>query len=130
MIAKFQNFHKTDIPYITIEVQGKLLNMIVDTGCGMSIISKDVASQLSVEESPRQVSLSALTPDSLSPKVVVIPVSIDGREILEDFALYDSDDIANFRALYGITIHGILGNEFFQSTDCNIDYNKHTVTFS
>ena len=127
MIAKFQNFHKTDIPYITIDVQGKPLNMIVDTGCGMSLITKDAVKGLSVEKSPRKVGLSALTSDAIVPDVVVIPITIDGKQVCEDFAVYDEDDIANFQKLYGITIHGLLGNEFFQITDCVIDYSTHTV---
>ena len=60
MIAKFQNFHKTDIPYIVVEVQGKPLNMIVDTGCGMSIIEKKALKGLKYTVSPRNISLSAL----------------------------------------------------------------------
>ena len=130
MTLKFQNFHKTDIPYITLDVQGKPLNMIVDTGCGMSIISKDAVDNIDVQESPRKVALSALTADSMNPKVVVIPVNIDGKQIYEDFAVYEGSDIANFQKLYGITIHGLLGNEFFQNTDCHIDYSNHTVTMS
>ena len=129
MIAKFQNFHKTDIPYITLDVQGIPLNLIVDTGCGISIISRQAAKKLSFEESPRKISLSALTSDSLKePAVVVIPITVDNRQVYEDFVVYDNNDIANFQSNYGITIHGLLGNEFFQNTDCKIDYNNHTVT--
>lgn len=128
MVLKFQNFHKTDIPYITINVQDKPLNMIVDTGCGLSLIHKKVVDTLKVEKSPRKISISALTDDSLSPEVVVIPITIDDTEVKEDFGIYNGpEDMANFQSLYGITIHGILGTEFFEKTNCRIDYKKHCL---
>ena len=129
-IYYFQDFDKTDIPYITMDVQGMLLNFLVDTGCGVSIITKSVLDNISYEDSVRQVQLEALTSDSLHSGMVTIPITVNGKQLEEDFVLYDKDDIANFQAHYGITIHGILGNEFLNKTGCHIDYKKHTVTIS
>ena len=129
-VFQFQDFDKADIPYIAMEVQGIMLNFIVDTGCGVSLISKSVLDSISYEDSVRQVQLEALTPDSLHSGMVTIPITINGEQLEEDFVLYDKDDIANFQAHYGIIIHGILGNVFLDKTGCKIDYKKHTVTIS
>ena len=129
-VFQFQDFDKADIPYIAMEVQGIMLNFIVDTGCGVSLISKSVLDSISYEDSVRQVQLEALTPDSLHSGMVTIPITINGEQLEEDFVLYDKDDIANFQAHYGIIIHGILGNAFLDKTGCKIDYKKHTVTIS
>ena len=123
----FQNYDKTDIIYITVDVQGFMLNLLVDTGCGVSIISQDILSQIQYKESPRRVQLEALTADSLHSGMVTIPITIKGKQIEEDFVTYDKQDIANFQAHYGITIHGILGNEFLEKTGCKIDYKNHKV---
>ena len=123
----FQNENKTDIKYITIGVQDQQLNMLVDTGCGISIIRSDVAQTLRHSRSPRKINLQALTPDSLASDVVTIPITVGNKEIAEDFATYNEKDIANFEALYGITLHGILGAEFFEKTNCQIDYKKHCL---
>ena len=123
----FQNYDKTDIIYITVDVQGIMLNLLVDTGCGVSIISEDVLSQIQYKESNRKVQLEALTSDSLHSGMVTIPITIKGKQIEEDFVTYDKQDIANFQAHYGITIHGILGNEFLDKTGCRIDYKNHKV---
>ena len=128
-IYTFNDFGKADIPYITINVQGIDLNMIVDTGCGVSIITSDILGCLSFEESSRRINLEALTPDSLPSNTVTIPITVNNRVVHEDFVVYDKADIANFQANYGIVIHGILGNEFFDKVKCLIDYHKHTVTF-
>lgn len=126
----FMNFDRVDIPYITINIQGISLNMIVDTGCGISIISAEVLKSLSHTASPRAISLEALTSDSLSSRTVTIPMKIGNKTLQEDFVVYDAKDIANFQANYGIPIHGLLGSEFFDKVKCHIDYYKHTVTFS
>lgn len=127
-VLEFQNYGKVDIPYVTINMQGMPFNMIVDSGCGISIISSSVLSQLEFEESLRKLSLSAITDDSIKSGVVRIPIEINGRTIQEDFGIYPECDIANFGVLYGITMHGILGNEFLDKTRCKIDFSKHTVT--
>lgn len=126
-IVPFQDYDKTDIPYITLEIQGMSCNFLVDTGCGVSIILKSVLSQIEYAESARKVQLEALTSDSLHAGMVTIPISVNGKQIEEDFVIYDKEDIANFQAHYNITIHGILGNEFLDKTGCQIDYKNHIV---
>ena len=126
-ILPFQNYDDTDIPYITLEIQGFQLNFLVDTGCGVSIILNSVLQNIEYTESSRKVQLEALTSDSLHAGMVTIPININGKHIEEDFVLYDKQDIANFNVHYGITIHGILGNEFLDKTGCQIDYKNHIV---
>lgn len=127
----FQAFDKTDVPFITIDIQGKQLNLLVDTGCGISIISKNALENLSYTPSPRKINLKALTDDTLDSETVSIPITVCGKEIIEDFVIYDQEeDMAGFQKHYGITLHGILGNEFFEKTHCKIDYKKHLVTLS
>lgn len=123
----FQDFSKTDVPYIHLDIQGQTLNMLVDTGCAVSIIRKDVVDELQHEKSPRKISLESLTPDSLATEVVSIPFKIGTQEVKEDFAVYDEKDIANFGILYGVDLHGILGGEFLQKTNCKIDYKKNIL---
>ena len=126
-ICPFINYGTTDIPYISLSIQGFELNFIIDTGCGVSIIRKDMLSNLDYADSSRKVQLSALTSDSLHADMVTIPIMTNSRQVEEDFVVYDQEDIANFQALYGITIHGILGNEFLERTGCQIDYKNHIV---
>lgn len=123
----FNNFPRTDVPYVTINVQGLSLNMIVDTGCGISIISKDALNNLKYEESPRKIHLNSLTPDSLASEVVTIPLNVGSKSIKEDFAVYSQKDIACFGANYGVIMHGLLGNEFFAKTKCKIDFKKNSL---
>lgn len=124
----FQNYNTVDIPYISLDIQGVLLNMIVDSGGAVSIITENALHQLSYEESKRQVNLNAITGENVPSKMVTIPVNISGKEVKEDFVVHPVSDFGGFEVMYGITIHGLLGNEFFEKTGCKIDYKKHTVT--
>ena len=124
----FQSWEKSDLPFITLDVQGHNLNMITDSAAAVSIIRKDVLKNLNYEESSRSVNLAALTDESVNSEVVAIPININGKEIKTDFVVYDSDDIACFKK-HGIIMDGLLGVEFFKATKGLIDFKNQTVKF-
>ena len=125
----FEDWNQVDIPYITIDVQGHPFNMIVDSGGAVSMITANALKMLDYDESKRQINIEGITAEVIPNSTVTIPFTINGREIKEDFVVHHTDDFANFNKLYGITIHGLLGNELFDKTHCKIDYKTHTVTF-
>jgi hypothetical protein len=124
----FQSWEKSDLPFITIDVQGHKLNMITDSAAAVSIIRKDVLKNLTYDRSSRSVNLAALTDESVNSEVVVIPITINGKEVKTDFVVYDSDDIACFKR-HGIIMDGLLGVEFFKATKGMIDFQNQTVKF-
>ena len=124
----FQEYEKSDLPFITIDVNGKQLNMIADSGASVSIIRRDSIEDIPVEPSTRKVNLSALTSEGLDSEVVTIPFTINGKEIKSDFVVYNSHDIAGF-SRHGIRIDGILGVEFFKKTKGKVDFEKQSVIF-
>lgn len=124
----FQSWEKADLPYITIDVQGHPLNMVTDSAAAISIIRREVLSNLEYEQSTRKINLAALTDESLHSEVVTIPIHVNGKEIKTDFVVYDGDDIADFRR-QGITMDGILGVEFFKVAKGIVDFNTQTVKF-
>lgn len=126
----FMDWEKVDMPYITIDIQGNKFNMIVDSGASLSIIRKDAVDMLSsYEYIPRVVNLSAITDDSVRSNVISVPINIGDKEVKTDFVIYGGDDIAGFGSKCGVTIHGILGVEFFKKTKGKIDFNTQSVIF-
>lgn len=125
----FQNYRKTDVPYIEFPIQGQNFNVLVDTGCAVSIISKVALEGIRYSESKRKVSLSALTSDSIPSNVVSVPFTLKGENYNEEFVLYDDSDIGGFEVKYGITIHGILSNEFLDKMGAKVDFKRHSVIF-
>ena len=125
----FNDWEKVDMPYITIDVQGKPLNFITDSGAAVSVISKEILSELNYEPSIRKVNLTALNNEGVDSEMIVLAINIGGKEVKSDFLAYEGVDIAGFGSKHGVPIDGILGVEFFKKTGGKIDFNKKTVTF-
>lgn len=124
----FQSWEKSDLPFITIDVQGCPLNMITDSAAAVSVIRRESLEKLTYELSSRRIHLSSVTTDGINSEVVTIPININGKEVKTDFVVYNEDDIADFRR-HGIVIDGILGVEFFKRTGGVVDFNTKTVKF-
>ena len=124
----FQDYEKSDLPFITVIVNGKHLNMIADSAAGVSVIRKDSLEGLVYEPSTRKVDMCAITSDGLKSEVVTLTLTINGKEIKNDFVVYDSPDIAGF-SMHGISMDGILGVEFFKKTKGRVDFEKQCVIF-
>ena len=125
----FQNFGVADIPYITMDIQGHLLNMIVDTGCGISFINLPALEKYNLEytKTERKASVSALTPDSVEAGAVTIDFFVDTNKVSEDFFIVNHEDMGNFMRLYGIEMHGLLGSSFFDKYNCKVDYKNNKL---
>ena len=67
---EFKDFEETEIPYITMDIQGNMFNMIVDTGCAVSMLNIPAINkcELLYQKTDKEVSLAALTDDSLESK--------------------------------------------------------------
>ena len=125
----FNNFGKVDIPYVTLDIQGHLLNLIVDSGCGISIIHTPTLEEkkLLYNVSEKKVDISSLTTDKKTLDSVFIDFVLNGKIITQEFFTHNDDDFGNFKQMYGIEIHGLLGSDFLDAYKCSIDYNKHSL---
>lgn len=129
-VFEFQNYNDVDIPFVTLNIQGNLMNMIVDTGCGVSILNEAAIKncELLYRNSDRKVSLSAMTDESVEMGAKKISFNIGKKEVTEDFFIHNVSDFGNFNSMYGIECHGLLGSSFFNNYNCKIDFKKHTLT--
>ena len=111
---EFKDFEETEIPYITMDIQGNMFNMIVDTGCAVSMLNIPAINkcELLYQKTNKEVSLAALTDDSLESKAINVKFNI-GK---------------NFNKWHNIEIHGLLGSSFFDKNNCKIDYGNHSLT--
>lgn len=126
----FQNFEATEIPYVKIDIQGNILNMVVDTGCAVSLLNMPTLSncELLFKNSNKAISLSALTEDKVDAKAITVDFNIGKKQVTEDFYLQNVEDFGNFQKMHGITLHGLLGSSFFHNNECNIDFKNHRLS--
>ena len=125
---KFQKWEKVDLPYITVDVGGHPLNAITDSAASVSLVRRESLAGLPYERNGRQVNLVAVTDDTINSETVIIPIVVNGKEIKTDFAIYDGDDIGNFKR-FGVNIDILLGVEFFKASNGIINFENQTVTF-
>lgn len=126
---KFKDFEVTEIPYITMDIQGNLFNMVVDTGCAVSLLNVPSLKgcELLYKDINKAIDLSAVTSDKIEARGINIKFDIGKKEISEDFYLQNHEDFANFNKMHGITIHGLLGSSFFHNNNCRINYKNHQL---
>ena len=127
----FQNFGIVDVPYVTVDIQGKEFNMIVDTACGASIMHTKslMDSEIEFQLTGGNLNFSSLTNESVNTKAVVVEFELNGMLTSEIFYLYDSDtNFGDFSERYGITIHGLIGSDFLEAHKCKVDYATHKLT--
>lgn len=125
----FKNFEAVEIPYVTIDIQGNLMNMVVDTGCAVSLLNIPSISncELMYKKSGKSVNLSAITSDRVNSDGITIDFNVGKKKVTEDFYLQNTDDFGNFNTIHGITLHGLLGSSFFEKNNCKIDFKTHQL---
>ena len=125
----FQKYGPIDIPYVILNIQGHSLNMIVDSGCGTSILNKPAIDKfnLTYEKLNKGYSLSALTEESVNAGCILVEYKLNEENVVDEFSVYDTPDFGNFIQMYGIEIHGLLGTSFFDAHKCTIDFKEHCL---
>lgn len=125
----FKNFEAVEIPYVTIDIQGNLMNMVVDTGCAVSLLNIPSISncELMYKKSGKSVNLCAITSDRVNSDGITIDFNVGKKKVTEDFYLQNTDDFGNFNTIHGTTLHGLLGSSFFEKNNCKIDFKTHQL---
>ena len=125
----FQKYGPIDIPYVILNIQGHSLNMIVDSGCGTSILNKPAIDKfnLAYKKLNKGYALSALTEESINADCILVEYKLNEENVVDEFSVYNTPDFGNFIQMYGIEIHGLLGTSFFDAHKCTIDFKEHCL---
>ena len=119
---------KTGLIYVTFTCKGKDMNFLLDTGSNISYVESSAISDMDIElkkcnESARGItgnqeigyycSLVLETPSTVT--VIDLPVS----NFHDAFTTVEQE--------CGVTLHGLLGNNFLQASKYVIDYDKMMI---
>lgn len=112
-----------ELPVVTF-YQGKTkINFILDTGSNLSIIDKSVASRLEIEPSDLNVSIIGIEGNSKNVTTGVMKVAYKDIQFEDVFQIIDmSKSFKSIKDRTGVTVHGILGNGFFQKYQYVLDF--------
>jgi predicted aspartyl protease len=128
----FHNFDVVDVPYISVDINGKSYNFIVDTGSGVSIIDSSLLNKgFKYSRVNKEVNVSGIEGNNHTMSAVNIDFSINNKKVNEDFYVHDCEEMfGNFETLYNITISGLLGSSFLNKYKGIIDFDKLTIRIS
>lgn len=127
-------FEKTDssIPFIRVKHNNVSFNLIIDTGCTISCIDKNILELLVHENTDGKSDvLYANGTSSEEVEIVNIPITIGDNTYNESFNAIDFSNMAKQVAdTYGITIRGLLGSEFMYKHQLILDFEKHLIRYT
>lgn len=117
----------TELPVVTFYQGEKKLNFLLDTGSNNSIINENSLKELNIEH--KNLNTKTLTTgvngENVEGYKVEVEFSYKGYYFLYNFQVMDvSKAFDSIKKETGVTIHGILGNQFFKQYSYILDFEK------
>lgn len=117
----------TELPVVTFISKGRKLNFLIDTGANNSILNESVANKMKLkfEEFDDIETNTAGGNINLNKRTNLVIKFDDKREYDECFLIADMNEaFASIKKESGVSIHGILGSNFFAKYKYIIDYDS------
>lgn len=115
----------TDLPIITFMVGDKKCNFMLDTGANFSIINASVLDDILHTKTNEVGKIFGLEGKDQEVHYVTLNLSYKNTEYTEKMQAVAMDAAFNsVKQESGVTLHGILGNAFFQKYKYILDFNE------
>ena len=117
----------TELPVVTFIGKGKKLNFLIDTGANNSILNESVVKSMKLEcKEFDGVETNTAGGNINLNQVVSLVIKFDDTRMYDEcFLVANMDEAFNsVKAETGVTIHGILGSNFFAKYKYIIDYDS------
>ncbi len=113
-----------NVPIVTFMNNGRKLHFLLDTGSDASYIRKECLKFINIKEVHKSsASIMTAGGETLSEGFVTFDISYKNQQFENDFEVADVvqawDDVTRE---IGVTIHGILGSQFFNRYKYQIDF--------
>ena len=129
------NFEETNssIPFIKVKHNNIQFNLVIDTGCTISCIDKNILDLLIHNPTDRCIEGIIYANGSQDEEipVVEIPITLGNKEYIEQFNAVDFSTMARqVKDSFGITVRGLLGSEFLYKHSLILDFDKHLIRYT
>ena len=131
-LIKFEET-KSSIPFIKVKHNNITFNLVIDTGCTISCIDKNVLDLLVHNTTNECIDgvIFANGNDSGTVPIVEIPITIGDQDYTEQFNAVDFKDMSQqVKDNFGITVRGLLGSEFLYKHSLILDFDKHLIRYT
>lgn len=114
-----------ELPVVTFYHGKKKLNLLLDTGSSESIINSTELDKVVYKELEGQKPLMGMEGNIQMNKVITTVISYSALKFDHPFIAADmSDAFGKIKKETGVTIHGILGSDFFSRYKYVLDFDK------
>lgn len=114
------------LPIVTFMNNGRKLNFLLDTGASYSSINEAVLNHLAYDKTGELgfgIGVEGVAREDR--EYVKMLISYKGKEYEDDFQVVDlSAAFGAIKCNYGVTLHGILSNTFFQKYRYILDFDE------
>ena len=124
-ISFLETLKLTGFPVITFENNGIIINMILDTGSSVSIIDSTLLESLKYQPLEADTHIFGLAGTTKDGQYANVPLTYKNRTYSIDMAVINMSDTFNkMKEHFGLSIHGILGTDFFSKYKYILDFDK------
>jgi hypothetical protein len=127
-----QAWYFTNLLIVSLDLNGRQGNFIVDTGAVTSVLSHSMAARLGVtEDTPdARVDNTIAGVGGTQSAVLVVPnVTIKSANLSESYPRIMAIDLRPISRMIGTEISGVLGTDFFEDFTLSLDYFGTAVRF-
>lgn len=110
-----ETFDLTELPIITFKLGEQKLNFVLDTGASRSVINEPTLEGLEITRFKNVGQLYGADGNKIQVDSVELELSYNNTNFSEHFRILDlTEALGNLKKSHGVTVHGFLGNSFFQ----------------
>ena len=123
-------FNLTDLPIVTFTQGEEKLNFLLDTGSNKSLINASIVNKLNHIPLKSDSTMFGVEGNYTKVEVAVISLFYNNIEYANDFMIANLDKpFSNIKRESGVTIHGILGNNFFVRNKSILNFEEMKAYF-
>lgn len=120
-----ESMNLTELPVITFYNKSTKLNFLLDTGSNECVINSKIIDSLNYTKLDKKGSVFGMEGNSIDIDYISIDFTYNNKSYSSSFQVVDMQDAFDrVKQESGVTIHGILGNLFFEKYKYVLDFKE------
>ncbi len=120
-----ESMNLTELPVITFYNKSTKLNFLLDTGSNECVINSKIIDSLNYTKLDKKGSVFGMEGNSIDIDYISIDFTYNNKSYSSSFQVVDMQDaFERVKQESGVTIHGILGNLFFEKYKYVLDFKE------
>ena len=120
-----EGLHLTGLPIVSFHYKGNIMNFVLDTGSNRCYVDKKSLEK--VEAAYQEAEEEILTAGSPAKQFGFATLQLEHKNQTFDLnctVLDMSETTAEIKSTFGVTIHGLIGTDFFEDYKYILDFNE------